>query len=66
LPEHSPALQVFAGLALSAVGLETVPDFAALLSGRDPLTGRELTSHDLFITWLAFNLPVVVAVMASG
>jgi len=66
LPEHSPALQVFAGLALSAVGLDTVTDFAALISGRDPLTGRELTSHDLFITWLAFSIPLVSASMMYG
>jgi len=66
LPENSPALQVFAGLALSAVGLDTVTDFAALISGRDPLTGRELTSQNLFVTWLAFSIPLVSAGMVGG
>lgn len=66
LSEHSPALQVFAGLVLSAVGLDTVTDFAVLISGRDPLTGRALTSQDLFITWLAFSIPLVSAGMARG
>ncbi|MCB0121228.1 MAG: hypothetical protein KDE58_03230 [Caldilineaceae bacterium] len=59
LPENSPALQVFAGLGLGAVGLDTVTDFATLISGRDPLTGRELTPREMFITWLAFSIPLV-------
>lgn len=66
LPENSPALQIFAGLALSATGLDTLTDFAALVSGRAPLTGRELTSHDLLITWLAFSIPLVSASMMHG
>lgn len=66
LPENSPALQVFAGLGLGAVGLDTVTDFAALISGRDPLTGRELTPRELFITWLAFSIPLVSASMMHG
>ena len=59
LPENSPALQVMANIGLSAVGLDTITDFAALISGRDPLTGRALTPRDMFITWLAFMVPFV-------
>jgi hypothetical protein len=53
LPENSPALQVFGGLALSVTGLDTVTDCAALISGRDPLTGDQVAPRDLFITWPA-------------
>ncbi|MCB0124101.1 MAG: hypothetical protein KDE58_17725 [Caldilineaceae bacterium] len=61
LPENSPALQVFAGLGLSAVGLDVVTDFAAFVTGRDPLTGRLLTPRDRFYAWLAIGLPFITA-----
>jgi hypothetical protein len=61
LPENSPAMQVFGGLALSATGLDTVTDFAALISGRDPLTGDQLAPREMFITWLAFSIPFIGA-----
>ncbi len=66
LPEDSPALQVMAGLGLSVTGLDTVTDFAALVSGRDPLTGRALTPRDMFITWLALSIPFVAASALHG
>ena len=61
LPENSPALQVFAGVGLAAVGLDTVTDFAAFVSGRDPLTGIALTPRDRFYTSLAIGHPFVTA-----
>ena len=66
LPENSPALQVFAGLGLSAVGLDIVTDFAAFISGRDPLTGRALTPRDRFYTWLAISVPFVTGGMLAS
>ncbi|MEZ4869236.1 MAG: polymorphic toxin-type HINT domain-containing protein [Caldilineaceae bacterium] len=66
LPEASLPLQFMAGIGLGAVGLDTVTDLAALVSGRDPLTGQALTPQDMFITWLAFSLPLVSATMLHG
>ncbi|MEZ4869227.1 MAG: hypothetical protein R3C14_48340 [Caldilineaceae bacterium] len=43
LPEASLPLQFMAGIGLGTVGLDTVTDLAALISGRDPLTGQALT-----------------------
>ncbi|MEZ4869232.1 MAG: hypothetical protein R3C14_48365 [Caldilineaceae bacterium] len=66
MPEASLPLQFMAGIGLGTVGLDTVTDLAALISGRDPLTGQALTPQDMFITWLAFSLPLVSATMLHG
>ncbi|MEZ4674510.1 MAG: polymorphic toxin-type HINT domain-containing protein [Caldilineaceae bacterium] len=64
LPNASPPTQFLANLALSLIGLDTVTDFATLVSGRDPLTGQELTSQELFYTWVALMIPFVGAGVA--
>ncbi|MEZ4869234.1 MAG: hypothetical protein R3C14_48375 [Caldilineaceae bacterium] len=59
-------MQFMAGIGLGAVGPDTITALAALVSGRDPLTGQALTPQDMFITWLAFSLPLVSASMLHG
>lgn len=39
---------------------------AALVSGRDPLTGQALTPQEMFVTWLAFSIPLVSAGALRG
>lgn len=66
LPEASLPMQFLVGLGLGALGLDTVTDFATLITGRDPLTGHALTPQEMFITWLAFSLPFVSAGALRG
>jgi len=66
LPNAPPAMQFMAGLGLGALRLDTVTDFATLISGRDPLTGHALTPQEMFITWLAFSIPFVSAGALRG
>ena len=66
LPEASPAMQFMAGMGLGLLGLDTVTDFATLISGRDPITGHALTPQEMFVTWLAFSIPLVSAGFLRG
>ncbi|MEZ4731658.1 MAG: hypothetical protein R3E79_31450 [Caldilineaceae bacterium] len=66
LPAASLPMQFLVGLGLGALGLDTVTDFATLITGRDPLTGHALTPQEMFITWLAFSLPFVSAGALRG
>lgn len=66
LPEAPPAMQLMAELGLGLLGLDTVTDFATLISGRDPITGHALTPQEMFVTWLAFSIPLVSAGFLRG
>ncbi len=57
LPGASPPMRFLANVGLGLIGLDTITDFATLVSGRDPLTGEIMTPYDNALTFLALIIP---------
>lgn len=50
-------MRFLANVGLGLIGLDTITDFATLVSGRDPLTGEIMTPYDNALTFLALIIP---------